>query len=110
MDAASFLRDPFPAVNVLSPLLGGDLSRRVMIFASSLPLVQGDTSSAVVVTLIDSNNQTYDIPAEDVRPVPNFPFFQIIFKLPDNLPIGTCVVRVSVHGETSNLGTFRIRI
>ena len=81
-----------------------------MIFASSLPLVQGDTSSAVVVNLIDSNSKTYDIPAEDVRPVPDFPFVQIIFRLPDNLPVGSCTVRVTVHGQLSNLGVFKIRI
>jgi hypothetical protein len=104
LDAFLFVRDPFPVVDML---LG--LNRRVMIFASNVPFVQGDTSSAVVVNLIDSNNRTYDIPAEDVRPVPNFPFVQIVFPLPDNLPIGTCTVRVTVHGEMSNLGTFRIR-
>ena len=77
-DASWFVRDPFPVVNVLSPFLGGEPNRRVMIFASSLRLVQGDPSSAVVVNLIESNNKTYDMPAEDVRPVPNFPFVQII--------------------------------
>ena len=108
LDAGLFVRDPFSVVDVLSPFLG--LHRRVMIFASNLPLVQGDTSSAVVVNLIDSNNKTYDIPAEDVRAVPNFPFVQVVFRLPDDLPVGTCTVRVTVHGQVSNLGTFRIRI
>ena len=110
MDASWFVRDPFPVANVLSPFLGGEPNRRVLIFASSLPLVQGDTSAAVVVNLVDSNNKTYDILAEDVRPVPEFPFFQIIFRLPDNLPVGACSVRVTVHGQMSNLGVFRIRI
>lgn len=110
LDAASFMRDPFPVVNMLGPLLGGQTNRRVMIFASNLQLAQGDTSSAVVVNLIDSNNKSYDIPAEDVRPVPNCPFVQIIFRLPDNLPVGNCTVRVTVHGQLSNLGVFRIRI
>lgn len=108
LDAGLFVRDPFSVVDVLSPFLG--LHKRVMIFASNLPLVQGDTSSAVVVNLIDSNNKTYDIPAEDVRAVPNFPFVQVVFRLPDNLPVGTCTVRVTVRGQMSNLGTFRIRI
>jgi hypothetical protein len=103
LDAFLLVRDPFPVVDLL---LG--LNRRVMIFASNLPLVQGDTSSAVVVNLTDSNNKAFDIPAEDVRPVPDFPFSQIVFPLPDNLPIGTYTVRVTVHGELSNLGTFRI--
>ena len=65
LDAGLFVRDPFSVADVLSPFLG--LNRRVMIFASNLPLVQGDTSSAVVVNLIDSNSETYDIPAEDAR-------------------------------------------
>jgi hypothetical protein len=94
-------------VTVLSPFLNGDVNRRVMIFASNLQLAQGDT---VVVNLIDNNSQTYDIPAEDVRPVPNFPFVQIIFPLPANLPIGTCTVRVTVRDQMSNIGTFRVRI
>ena len=110
MDASLFLRDPFPVVTVLSPFLGGELNRRVMIFASNLQLAQGEASSAVVVNLIDSNKKTYDIPAEDVRAVPNFPFSQIVFRLPDNLPVGVCTVRVTVHDQISNLGTFRIRI
>jgi hypothetical protein len=103
LDSFLLVRDPFPVVDML---LG--LNRRVMIFASNLPLVQGDTSAAVVVNLIDSNNKTYDIPAEDVRPVPNFPFLQIVFPLPNTLPVGTYTVRVTVHGEMSNQGTFRI--
>lgn len=110
LDASLFVRDPFPVMNVLSPFLGGDVNRRVMIFASNLQLVPGDTTSAVVVSLIDSNNQTYDIQAEDVRPVPNFPFVQIIFRFPDNLPLGTCTVRVTAHGQMSNLGTFKVRL
>jgi hypothetical protein len=108
LDAGLFVRDPFSVGDVLSPFLG--LHKRVMIFVSNLPLVQGDTSSAVVVNLIDNNNKTYDILAEDVRAVPNFPFVQIVFRLPDSLPVGTCTVRVTVHGQMSNLGTFRIRI
>ena len=110
LDATLFVRDPIPVVNVLSPFLNGDLNRRVMIFASNLPLAQGDASSVVVVNLIDSNNQTYDIPAEDVRPVPNFPFVQIIFPLPANLPVGTCTIRVTVRDQMSNIGTFRVTI
>ena len=110
LDASLFIRDPFPVVNTLSPFFGGDLSTRVMIFASKLQLAQGDSSSSLMVNLIDSNNKTYDVPAEDVRPVPNFPFVQIIFRLPDNLPVGVCTVKLTLRGETSNLGAFRIRI
>ena len=110
LDASLFVRDPLPIVNVLSPFLGVDLNRRVMIFASNIQLSPGENSSAVVVNLVDSNNVIHAIPAEDVRPVPNFPFLQIIFRLPDNLPVGPCTVRVTVRDQMSNVGAFRVRI
>ena len=34
----------------------------------------------------------------------------IIFRLPGNLPIGTCTVRVTVRDQMSNVGTFRVRL
>jgi hypothetical protein len=75
----------------------------------NLQLLQGESSSAVAVSLIDSNNQTYEIAAEDVRPVPNFPFTQVIFRLPDNTSVGTCSITLKAHGQTSNSGSIRIR-
>jgi hypothetical protein len=54
-------------------------------------------------------NQSYDIAAEDVRPVPNSPFTQIVFRLPDNISVGACIITLKVHGETSNSGSIRIR-
>jgi hypothetical protein len=82
----------------------------LVIFVANLQLAQGEPSSAVVVNLVDANNQSYDIAAEDVRPVPNFDFAQVIFRLPDNLPAGTCTIKVKAHGQVSNAGTIRIRI
>jgi hypothetical protein len=76
----------------------------------NLQLAQGETSSSVVVNLTDSNNQSYDVAAEDVRPVPNVNFTQVIFRLPDSLPSGTCIVTVKARGQVSNAGTIRIRI
>ena len=65
---------------------------------------------SVVVDLIDSNNQSYDVPAEDVSPVPGFDFTRVIFRVPDNLSVGSCTVKVKAHGQVSNSGTIRIRI
>ena len=81
-----------------------------MIFVMNLQLAQGETSTSVVVNLIDSKNQSYDIAAEDVRPVPNSNFTQVIFRLPNNLSTGTCTVRVKAHSQFSNTGAIRIRI
>jgi hypothetical protein len=111
LDSVLFLRDPFPVVNGADLLnLGVDRNTRVLLFVMNLQLAQGETSASVVVNLIDNNNQSYDVAAEDVRLVPNFQFTQVIFRLPNNLPAGTCTIIVKAHGQFSNAGTIRIRI
>ena len=89
-----------------SPKLPYAFSEHGTIMAAN---VQGETSSSIVVNLIDSNNQSYDVAAEDVRPVPNFNFTQVIFRLPDNLSVGPCTIKLKAHGQVSNSGTIRIR-
>ncbi|HZE69172.1 MAG TPA: hypothetical protein VE135_06550 [Pyrinomonadaceae bacterium] len=111
LDSIVFLRDPFPVVNAANLLNPGpDRNTRVVLFVSNLVLLQGEPSSVVVVNLVDGNNQSYDIPAEDVRPVPNLGFVQVIFRLPDNLAVGACSIIIRAHGEVSNTGIIRIRI
>jgi len=108
-DSILFLRDPFHVQNVADWLnLGPDRNTRVIVFASNLKLNQGETASAVVVHLVDSSNQSYDVIAEDVRLVPNFDFTQVTFRLPDNLATGTCAVTLKAHGQVTNIGTIRI--
>lgn len=108
-DALLFLRDPF---RVLSKAewwnLGPDRNTRVMVFALNLTLDGGDSASAVTVHLTDSNGQPHDIAAEDVRSVPNSSFTQVMFRLPDSLPIGNCLITLKLHGQTSNEGAIRI--
>jgi len=111
LDSLLFLRDPFPVLNganLLNP--GSDRNTRVIVFVRNLQLAQGEDASAVVVHLLDGNNQNYDVTAENVRPVSNSDFVQVIFRLPNNLAAGTCVVSIKAHGQTSNTGTMRIRI
>lgn len=111
LDSMLFLRDPFPVVNTINVLnLGPDRNTRVVIFVMNLQLAQGETAASVVVNLIDSKNQNYDLAAEDVRAVPNFSFTQVVFRLPDGLSTGMCLVRVKAHGRVSNAGIIRIRI
>ena len=110
MDSILFLRDPFPVVNTADLLnQGSDRNTRVVIVVSNLHLAQGEPSTSVVVNLIDSNSQSYDIPAEDVREIPNTIFTQIIFRLPNNLPVGASTVKVNAHSQLTNAGTLRIR-
>ena len=111
LDSVLLTRDPFPVINGADLLnLGSDRNTRVILFVVNLQLAQGEASSSVVVNLIDGNNQSYDLPAEDVRSIGNSNFTQVVFRLPNNLPVGTCVVKVKAHGQLSNAGKLRIRL
>ena len=109
LDSLLFTRDPF---RVLSRAefwdLGADRNTRVIVFVADLTFNAGETASAVTVALIGSNGQTHDIGAEDVRAVPDFNFTQVMFRLPNGLPVGPCLIRIKAHGQTSNAGTIRI--
>jgi hypothetical protein len=90
--------------------LGVDRNTRITLFAVNLQLLPGEPSSAVTVRLVDSNNKAYDIAAEDVRPVPNSPFTQVVFRLPNDTSIGDCIIALKAHGQTSsNSAIIRIR-
>lgn len=110
IDNILFLRDPFlvdNATNLFYTL--GDRNTRVLIFVSALQLPAGAPPSAITVNLVDSANQSYNIPAQDYRAVPNQSLTQITFRLPDNLPAGTCKVKVATSSQGSNTVTLRIR-
>lgn len=109
IDSILFLRDPFPVINAANLLnQGTDKNTRVIIFVTNLQLAQGESPSAVIVNLVGSNNQPYEIGAEDVRFISSFNFTQVTFRLPDSLASGTCLVKVRAHGLESNAGTMRI--
>jgi hypothetical protein len=110
LDSVLHLRDPFPVVNPNNSLnQGTDRNTRLVIFLRNLQLEDGETPSSVVVNLIDSNGQSHDVAAEDVRGLSSTNFTQVTFRLPDNIAVGTCTIRVLAHGRTSNVGTVRIR-
>jgi hypothetical protein len=103
------MRDPFDPTNSAEWLnADADRNTRLILFVGNLQLAQGETAASVVVRLIDSTNQVFDVPAEDVRPVPNQTFTQVTFRLPDNIASGTCVVAIKAHGQVSNSGMIRI--
>jgi len=111
LDALLFLRDPFPVISPVDfPLFnsGLDKNTRVIVFVANLELAQGETASSVRVLLIDSNAQSHDLAAEDVREVPGFNFTQVKFRLPDNLPPGVCNIKIQAPNQESNSGTIRI--
>jgi hypothetical protein len=107
VDSILLIRDPFPVVNsanLINPV--SDPNTRLVIFVINMPIVP---ASSVVVNLMDSNNQSYNITPQDARVIPNFEFVQITFRLPNNLPVGTCKIKVVAQGQTTNTATFRIR-
>jgi hypothetical protein len=108
-EALLFTRDPFRVQSVANwPTLQPGQRTRVMIFAQNLRLNQGETASDVIVNLVDGSNQSFDVPAADVRAVPNTDLTQVVFTLPEALAPGTCKVTIKLHGQSSNMGTIRI--
>lgn len=109
LESMLLTRDPFrvETINNFFTLPAGQ-NTLVMIFAQNLRLNQGETVANVVVNLVDGNNQSFDVPAADLRAVPNTDLTQVVFRLPDALASGTCKVTIKVHGQTSNMGTIRI--
>jgi hypothetical protein len=108
-EALLFTRDPFRVQSVANwPTLPAGQRTRVMIFAQNLRLNQGETAADVLVSLVDGNSQSFDVPAADVRALPNTDLTQIVFTLPDALASGTCNVTIKLHGQSSNMGTIRI--
>jgi len=109
LESVVFTRDPFRVESIapsFSPVPGQNTL--VMIFAQNLRLNQGETASDVIVNLVDGNNQSFDVPATDVRTVPNIDLTQVLVLLPDALVPGTCKVTIKAHGQASNIGTIRI--
>lgn len=107
LDSLLHTRDPFPVIDLTNLLNQGNT--RVAIFVSNFQLGPSELPSSVVINLVGSNNQTYDIPAEDVRSTSNPTFTQVIFRLPDTLTPGICTLFVKAHGLTSNIGAMNIR-
>jgi hypothetical protein len=109
LDQLLGLRDPFRIVTIPDWFATGpDRNTRVVLFARNLQLNPGEAASAVVVRLQSSTFQLFDLPAQDVRPVPGTEFTQVIIRLPDNVAPGTCGVTIRAHTRISNIGTFRI--
>lgn len=109
LDPLLGVRDPLPLVSIPDWFTTGtDRNTRVLLFARSLQLDPGELPAAVVVRFTASNNQIFEVPALDVRPIPNTDLTQVTVRLPNNLASGNCVVFIRAHTRTSNTGTIRI--
>jgi hypothetical protein len=111
LDSLLLIRDPFPVINDKNPFNPvSDQNTRVLVFVRNLPLAPNDTAAAVMLHLVDSNNQNYDIAAENVWSDPNVDFSQIRFRLPNSLPSGACTIQITVHGQISNTAFIQIKL
>ena len=109
LDAIFALRDPFRVVSIPEWFpTGVDRNTRVALFARNLQLNPGELPSAVVVSFTASNNEVFSAAAEAVYPIHNSEFTQVVVRLPNNLPAGTCTVSIRAHTHISNTGTIRI--
>ena len=101
LDSVTMTREPFSLVNVhnVSP----DQRTRIMLFATGIDLLPGESPSSVQVQLEDSAHHIYPLVVESILPLPNLPFSQIIVKLPDSISVeGNHQITVTFHGVSSN--------
>lgn len=104
-----FTGEPF---EVTSPLnLSSDLRTRIMLFATGLELLPGETPSSVSVRGTDSRGFTYELPVEQVIRLPNFDFVTtVVVRLPDDPTIdGDVSITISIHGVSSNAARIAFR-
>jgi hypothetical protein len=97
-----FIKEPF---TVRTPVnLSSDQRTRIMLFATNLELLSGETPSVITVRAIDSRGQSYDLPVEQVVKFPNLSWLSsLIVKLPDDATInGDLAINVGLRGTLSN--------
>lgn len=102
LDAVLHTRDPFPLVS--DNYFGADRRTRLKLFLVDMDLYSGETISIITVQAQDSQLKTYDLPVEDLRKVPDFPWLsQLTMRLPDGLVgVNEITLRVSARGLASN--------
>jgi hypothetical protein len=106
VESTSLMVEPFPtsAPVRFSP----DNRTRVMLFATNLTLLPGETAANVSATAEDGDHIQYPLPVEYVGSVPDLSgVTSVIVRLHDNLgDVGDVLVGISIRGMASN----RVRI
>lgn len=102
LDSVTFIRDPF--LLTTSSNFSSDQRTRLMLFATGLDLMPGESLSVVMAQAEDSAHQTYPLTVEYVGKVPNFDWLtQVNVRLPDGIPgAGDVSVSISLRGAMSN--------
>lgn len=97
-----FTAEPFTLVTPMN--LSSDLRTRIILFASNVELLHGETPSALIVHATDWRGFTYTLPVEQVRKVPGFDWLsELIVRLPDDQSVsGDLTITVTLRGARSN--------
>ncbi|HEU5132973.1 MAG TPA: hypothetical protein VFT26_12745, partial [Pyrinomonadaceae bacterium] len=106
VESISRLAEPFaPATSVP---FSHDNRTRVMLFATNLTLLPGETAANVTATAEDGNHIQYPLTVEYIGSVPSLSgVTSVIVRLHDNLgDVGDVLIGITVHGMTSN----RVRV
>lgn len=97
-----FNREPF---EVRTPInLSSDHRTRIMLFATNLELLPGETPSAITIRGVDSRGNSYDLAVEQVLKFSNLAGLStLIVRLPDDTTInGDLRVNIGIRGALSN--------
>lgn len=108
LHSTQFTREPFPVSSAVN--LSSDHRTRIMLFATNLDFLPGETVSSVSVRASDSRGITYDLAVEQVGKVSNFSWLTAVtVRLPDDQTItGDLVMSLGMRGSVSN--TVRVAI
>ncbi len=106
VESTSLIAEPFQPTAPVR--FSQDGRTRVMLFASNLTLLPGETAAAVTADAEDGNHTHYPLTVEYVGTVPEFNWMTaVIVRLNDNLgDVGDVLVGITLHGATSN----RVRV
>jgi endonuclease/exonuclease/phosphatase family metal-dependent hydrolase len=107
--STQFTQEPFLVSTPVN--FSGDQRTRIVLFATNLDFLPGETVSSVSVRATDSRGLSYDLAVEQVGKVPNFPWLtSVIVRLPDDQTIsGDLAVNLSMRGSSSNSVRIAIR-
>lgn len=106
LESMTFLSEPFAPTSPVQ--FSQDNRTRVILFASNLNLLQGDTAASVTADAEDGNHIHYPLTVEYIGTVPNFSWMTaVIVRLNDNLgDVGDVLIGINLHGALSN----RVRV
>jgi hypothetical protein len=102
LESVWMMRDPFSLRNFQN--LSSDQRTRIMLFATGIDLMPGESPLAVLVQLEDSQKRIYPLVVEDVRELPGLgQLSQIVVKLPESIESeGDFRISIAFRGTTGN--------